>query len=109
MLWVAIAFGSWYTYFFYLPTLYTDQDKPVWLQVGSAVTAVCGRPRRATRPHPTARSEAAAASRGRAPAARQFRRPLRAVRVFQLRHVDARRVCFGMLTGGGGRTSASTG
>jgi hypothetical protein len=33
MLWVMIAFGSWYTYFFYLPTLYTDQDKPGWLQV----------------------------------------------------------------------------
>jgi len=32
MLWVAIAFGSWYTYFFYLPTLYTDKDKPAWLQ-----------------------------------------------------------------------------
>jgi ElaB/YqjD/DUF883 family membrane-anchored ribosome-binding protein len=31
ILWVAIAFGSWYTYFFYLPSLYTD-DKPAWLQ-----------------------------------------------------------------------------
>ena len=33
MLWVAISFGSWYTYFFYLPTLYADGDKPGWLQV----------------------------------------------------------------------------
>jgi hypothetical protein len=33
MLWVLIALGSWYTYFFYLPVLYTDQDKPAWLQV----------------------------------------------------------------------------
>lgn len=32
MLWVAISFGSWYTYFFYLPTLYADGDKPGWLQ-----------------------------------------------------------------------------
>jgi hypothetical protein len=32
MLWVFISFGSWYTYFFYLPALYTDQDKPGWLQ-----------------------------------------------------------------------------
>jgi hypothetical protein len=32
MLWVFIAFGSWYTYFFYLPVLYTDETKPGWLQ-----------------------------------------------------------------------------
>ncbi len=40
ILWVFIAFGSWYTYFFYLPTLYTDQDKPGWLQVRCALSHV---------------------------------------------------------------------
>ncbi len=33
MLWLIIALGSWYTYFFYLPALYADEDKPAWLQV----------------------------------------------------------------------------
>jgi hypothetical protein len=33
MAWISLAFGVYYCYFMYLPTLYPPEDQPFWLQV----------------------------------------------------------------------------